>query len=136
MTKQIKPPFTLESATLKVQRGEDLWNGQNPEVIALAYTENSKWRNRNEFVQGRQEITALLSRKWQREQSYKLKKELFTYSNNRIAVHFQYEYHDHNGQWYRAYGNENWQFDDEGLMHTRDASINELLINENDRKFT
>ena len=136
MTQQIKPPFTLESATLKVQRAEDLWNEQNPETIALAYTENSQWRNRNEFVQGRENIAKLLTRKWQREHSYKLEKKLFTFSGNRIAVHFQYEYHDDNGQWFRAYGNENWQFDDEGLMHNRDASINELTIDENERKFT
>jgi len=136
MTQQIKPPFTLESATLKVQRAEDLWNGKNPETIALAYTENSQWRNRNEFVQGRENIAKLLTRKWQREHSYKLEKELFTFSGHRIAVHFQYEYHDDSGQWFRAYGNENWQFDDEGLMHNRDASINELTIDENERKFT
>jgi len=136
MTNQIKPPFTLESAKLKVKRAEDLWNGRDPAKIALAYTENSQWRNRNEFIQGREQIAQLLTRKWQRELNYKLEKELFTFSNDRIAVHFQYEYHDDSGQWFRAYGNENWQFDEEGLMHTRDASINEVTINEGDRKFT
>jgi len=136
MTNQIKPPFTLESAKLKVKRAEDLWNGRDPAKIALAYTENSQWRNRNEFIQGREQIAQLLTRKWQRELNYKLEKELFTFSNDRIAVHFQYEYHDDSGQWFRAYGNENWQFDEEGLMHTRDASINEVTINEGNRKFT
>ncbi len=136
MTKQIKPPFTLESATLKVKRAEDLWNGRNPNKIALAYSQDSQWRNRNEFVQGREQIAQLLTRKWQRELHYTLKKELFTFSNDRIAVHFQYEYHDDSGQWFRAYGNEHWQFDEEGLMHTRDASINELAIAEDDRKFS
>jgi len=135
MTNQIKPPFTLESATLKVKRAENLWNGRDPAKIALAYTENSQWRNRNEFIQGREQIAQLLTRKWRRELSYKLEKELFTFSNDRIAVHFQYEYHDDSGQWFRAYGNENWQFDEEGLMHTRDASINEMTIDESDRKF-
>jgi len=135
MTNQIKPPFTLESATLKVKRAENLWNGRDPAKIALAYTENSQWRNRNEFIQGREQIAQLLTRKWRRELSYKLEKELFTFSNDRIAVHFQYEYHDDSGQWFRAYGNENWQFDEGGLMHTRDASINEMTIDESDRKF-
>ena len=133
MTIPIKPPFTLESAKLKVQRAEDLWNNQQPEKIALAYTSDSSWRNRNEFIKGRNAIAQLLTRKWQRELDYTLRKELFTFADNRIAVHFQYEYHDDSGQWFRAYGNENWQFDDEGLMHTRDASINELAINENER---
>lgn len=135
MSKQIKPPFTLETATQKVQLAEDLWNGKNPESIAQAYTENSQWRNRSEFVQGRKDIAQLLTRKWQRELDYKLKKQLFTFSDNKIAVHFQYEYHDDSGQWFRAYGNEHWQFDDDGLMHTRDASINEVAIAENERKF-
>ncbi|NQY36559.1 MAG: nuclear transport factor 2 family protein [Alteromonadaceae bacterium] len=134
MTKQIKPPFTLETAKLKVQRAEDLWNDKNPEKVALAYTEDSQWRNRGEFVKGRENIAQLLTRKWERELDYKLKKELFTFSDNRIAVHFQYEYHDDSGQWFRAYGNEHWQFDEEGLMHTRDASINEIAIDESERK--
>ncbi len=135
MTAPIKPPFNLETAKQKVQRAEDLWNSKDPVQVSLAYTENSKWRNRNEFVQGREEIAQLLSRKWKRELDYKLKKELFTFSDNRIAVHFQYEYHDDSGQWFRAYGNEHWEFDAEGLMHTRDASINEQVIDETERKF-
>lgn len=134
MTTQLVPPFNLETATLKVQRGEDLWNSKDPKKIALAYTEDSQWRNRNEFVQGRNEIAQLLTRKWQRELDYRLKKELFTFSGNKIAVHFEYEYHDDNGQWFRAYGNEHWEFDKQGLMFNRDASINEKVINEEERK--
>lgn len=134
MNQQLKPPFSLETATLKVQRAEDLWNGKNPARISLAYTENSQWRNRSEFVEGREAITQLLTRKWQRELDYRLKKELFTFADNRIAVHFEYEYHDDSGQWFRAYGNENWDFDAEGLMQTRDASINEQRINESERR--
>jgi len=135
MTTQLVPPFNLETATLKVQRGEDLWNSKDPKKIALAYTEDSQWRNRNEFVQGRNEIAQLLTRKWRRELDYRLKKELFTFSGNKIAVHFEYEYHDDNGQWFRAYGNEHWEFDEQGLMFNRDASINEKVINEEERKF-
>jgi hypothetical protein len=134
MTKQIKPPFTLETAKMKVQRAEDLWNGKDPEKVALAYTENSTWRNRSEFVQGRASIAQFLSGKWQREIDYKLKKELFIFSDDRIAVDFQYEYRNESGQWFRAYGLEHWQFDEEGLMHTREASINELAIDESERK--
>ncbi|SFD04811.1 nuclear transport factor 2 family protein [Pseudoalteromonas denitrificans] len=135
MAKQIKPPFTLGSAKEKIQRAEDLWNGKNPEAIALAYTPECKWRNRNEFIQGRTAIAQLLKRKWNKELNYTLKKELFTFSDDKISVHFQYEYHDDNNQWYRAYGNENWHFDSEGLMQTRDASINEMPIKESDRLF-
>jgi uncharacterized protein len=134
MTKQLVPPFSLETATLKVQRAEDLWNSKDPKKIAMAYTEDSKWRNRNEFVQGRREIARLLTRKWQRELDYRLKKQLFTFSDNKIAVHFEYEYHDDSGQWYRAYGNEHWEFDEQGLMFNRDASINEKVIHEEERK--
>ncbi len=133
MTKQVKPPFTLETAKLKVQRAEDLWNNRNPEKVALAYTPNSSWRNRNEFVQGHEEIIQLLTKKWQRELDYKLKKELFIFSNDRIAVQFQYEYHDDNDQWFRAFGIEHWQFDEQGLMHTREASINEIAISKGSR---
>ena len=133
MSTAIKPPFTKASALEKVQRAEDLWNTRDAERIALAYTTDSNWRNRCEFVQGRNAITALLKRKWTRELDYKLKKELFTFSDNRIAVHFEYEYRDDSGQWFRAYGNENWQFDGEGLMHTRDASINEQAIDDSQR---
>ena len=134
MSLAIKPPFNLASATEKVQRAEDLWNGKNPKQIALAYTEKSEWRNRGEFVQGRQAIAQLLIRKWQRELNYRLKKELFSFNDNRIAVHFEYEYHDDSGQWFRAYGNENWDFDTEGLMQTRDASINETAIEISERR--
>jgi nuclear transport factor 2 (NTF2) superfamily protein len=134
MTKELIPPFNEETATLKVKRAEDLWNAKDPEKVALAYTENSRWRNRNEFVQGRKEIAQLLTRKWQRELDYKLQKQLFTFSDNKIAVHFEYEYHDDSGQWFRAYGNEHWQFDERGYMHTRDASINEKAIDELERK--
>ncbi len=133
MAIQLKPPFTLESATAKVQRGEDLWNGKNPEKVALAYTPDSVWRNRVDFVKGREDIAALLTRKWNRELDYKLKKELFTFSDNRIAVHFVYEYHDDSGQWFQAHGNEHWDFDKEGLMQTRDASINEMPISADQR---
>jgi nuclear transport factor 2 (NTF2) superfamily protein len=134
MTEQLKPPFSLETARQKVQRAEDLWNGKDPARIKLAYTENCEWRNRSEFVRGREAIAQLLTRKWQRELDYRLKKELFTYADNRIAVHFEYEYHDDSGQWFRAYGNENWDFDADGLMQTRDASINELAIDVSERR--
>ena len=133
MSTALKPPFTQQSALEKVQRAEDLWNTKDAERVALAYTPDSQWRNRSEFVQGRDAIAALLTRKWTRELDYKLKKELFTYAGNRIAVNFQYEYHDDSGQWFRAYGNEHWEFDDEGLMHTRAASINEQAIDESQR---
>ena len=133
MSTALKPPFTQQSALEKVQRAEDLWNTKDAERVALAYTPDSQWRNRSEFVQGRDAIARLLTRKWTRELDYKLKKELFTYAGNRIAVNFQYEYHDDNGQWFRAYGNEHWEFDDEGLMHTRAASINEQAIDVSQR---
>lgn len=134
MTTAIKPPFTLETALQKVQRAEDLWNGRDPQRVAQAYTVDSKWRNRSEFVQGRESIARLLARKWTRELDYRLRKELFTFADNRIAVHFEYEYHDDSGQWFRAHGNEHWEFDEEGLMHTRDASINEHPIEESQRR--
>ena len=133
MSTALKPPFTQQSALDKVQRAEDLWNTRDAERVALAYTPDSQWRNRSEFVQGREAIAELLTRKWTRELDYKLKKELFTYAGNRIAVNFQYEYHDDSGQWFRAYGNEHWEFDDAGLMHTRAASINEQAIDESQR---
>lgn len=133
MTAALKPPFTLETATAKVQRAEDLWNTKNPENVSLAYTPDSKWRNRAEFVQGREAIAKLLEGKWTRELDYKLRKELFTFAGNRIAVQFEYEYHDDSGQWFRAYGNEHWDFDNDGLMQTRDANINEMPIQENER---
>ena len=134
MTTALKPPFSLATALEKVQRAEDLWNTRDAQRISLAYTPDSQWRNRSEFIQGREQIARLLARKWTRELDYRLKKELFTYADNRIAVHFEYEYHYDSGQWFRAYGNENWEFDDEGLMHTRDASINEQAIDESQRR--
>ena len=136
MTIAIKPPFSLQTALEKVQRAEDLWNSKDPERVAQAYTVDSKWRNRSEFVLGRVSIAQLLTRKWTRELDYRLKKELFTFADNRIAVHFEYEYHDDSGQWFRAHGNEHWEFDDEGLMHTRDASINEHPIDESQRRLS
>ncbi|KAL9645282.1 hypothetical protein ABK040_002482 [Willaertia magna] len=130
----IKPPFTEESAKLKVQLAENLWNTKNPEKIAMAYTANCEWRNRGQFIKGREEIIKFLTEKYNKELDYKLKKELFSFYKNRISVHFQYEWHDREGQWYRSYGNENWDFDEEsGLMRKRDASINDVKINENDR---
>ena len=133
MTKQIKPPFNAKTAKQKVQLAEDLWNTRDPKKISLAYAEDSQWRNRNEFVEGREAIAQLLTRKWKRELGYKLKKNLFIFSDNRIADHFEYEYHDDSGQWFHAFGNEHWEFDEDGLMRTRDASINELAINSNER---
>lgn len=129
------PPFTLETALQKVQLAEDAWNSQDPERIAKAYTINTEWRNRTEFINGRDEVIAFLKRKWQKELHYKLKKELWGFRENRMAVRFEYEYQDVNGQWWRAYGNENWEFDANGLMQKRFASINDLAIEEKDRKF-
>ena len=129
------PPFTAESAATKVRAAEDGWNGRNPAKVALAYTPDSQWRNRAEFLTGRDEIEAFLTRKWARELDYRLIKELWTFAGNRIAVRFAYEWHDDAGNWSRAYGNENWEFDAEGLMRRRIASINELPIAESERKF-
>ena len=129
------PPFNEETALLKVQLAEDGWNSRNPERVALAYTEDSEWRNRTEFVNGRAAIIELLRRKWARELDYRLRKELWGFRGNRIAVRFEYEFHDVNGQWFRAYGNENWEFAANGLMQRRFASINDLPIAESDRKF-
>ena len=134
MSQSIKPPFTEESARAKVQAAEGLWNTRNPEKVALAYSEDTEWRNRGEFAHGRDEVRALLERKWQREHDYRLRKELFSFAGNRIAVHFQYEYRDDSGQYFRAYGNEHWTFADDGLMQRRDASINEITIEEEQRK--
>lgn len=128
------PPFNFETATQKVQLAEDAWNSQDPVRVSLAYTVNTEWRNRSEFVNGREEVVKFLSTKWQRELSYKLKKELWAFTENRIAVRFEYEYHDKDGQWFRAYGNENWEFDENGLMQRRFASINDLAIKEEDRR--
>ena len=129
------PPFTEETARQKVQLAEDAWNSRNPERVALAYTEDSEWRNRSEFVNGRAAIIELLRRKWARELDYRLRKELWAFTGNRIAVRFEYEFHDDTGQWHRAYGNENWEFAANGLMQRRFASINDVLISEADRKF-
>lgn len=128
------PPFTLETALQKVQLAEDAWNSQDPERISKAYTVNTEWRNRTEFINGRDEVVAFLKRKWQKELHYKLKKELWGFRENRMAVRFEYEYQDVNGQWWRAFGNENWEFDENGLMQKRYASINDLAIDEKDRK--
>jgi nuclear transport factor 2 (NTF2) superfamily protein len=129
------PPFTFETATQKVQLAEDAWNSQDPNRIALAYTIDTEWRNRSTFINGRDEVIKFLTEKWQKELNYKLKKELWAFTENRIAVRFEYEYHDHSRQWFRAYGNENWEFDENGLMKKRFASINDLAINEGDRSF-
>lgn len=129
------PPFSLESAQLKVRLAEDAWNTRDPETVALAYTADSKWRNRAEFINGRQEIVAFLKRKWSTELDYRLIKELWAYSGNRIAVRFAYEWHDDSGHWFRSYGNENWEFNEVGLMCVRYASINDLPIRESDRKY-
>ncbi len=128
------PPFTMETALQKVQLAEDAWNSQDPERIAKAYTINTEWRNRTEFINGREEVVAFLKRKWQKELHYKLKKELWGFRENRMAVRFEYEYQDQDGQWFRAYGNENWEFDENGLMQKRYASINDFAIDEKDRK--
>lgn len=135
MTRPPLPPFDRDSAALKVRLAEDAWNSRDPATVALAYTEDSVWRNRAEFVTGRAEIEALLRRKWTRELDYRLIKELWAFNGNRIAVRFAYECRDDSGHWFRAYGNENWEFDDHGLMRRRFASINDLPIAEADRKF-
>lgn len=129
------PPFTEETARQKVQAAEDAWNSRDPEHVALAYTEDTHWRNRAEFINGRQEVVEFLRRKWSRELDYRLKKELWGFRGNRMAVRFEYECHDDSGQWYCAYGNELWEFDDLGYMTFRYASINDLPIQEADRKF-
>lgn len=135
MSNPIVPPFTAETAAAKVRAAEDAWNSRDPARVALAYTPDSRWRNRAEFVNGRAEIEAFLVRKWTRELDYRLVKEVWAYGGNRIAVRFAYEFHDDSGQWFRAYGNENWQFNAEGLMELRLASINEHPIAQADRKF-
>lgn len=133
-TKPPLPPFTLETAKAKIQAAENAWNTRDPDRVALAYTEDSEWRNRHEFVNGRDEIREFLKRKWAKELDYRLRKELWCFMDNRIAVRFEYEYHDESGDWYRAYGNENWEFAENGLMMRRFASINDLAIQESDRK--
>lgn len=129
------PPFTAETAAMKVRGAEDAWNRRDPESVALAYSPDSRWRNRDEFVNGRAEIVAFLQRKWAKELEYRLIKELWAFEEDRIAVRFAYEWHDASGQWWRSYGNENWQFDAEGYMAVRHASINDLAISEADRLF-
>jgi nuclear transport factor 2 (NTF2) superfamily protein len=129
------PPFTRETAVTKVRAAEDAWNTHDPEQVSLAYTFNSRWRNRSEFPQGREQIVEFLTRKWQRELEYRLIKELWAFNGARIAVRFAYECHDVNGQWWRSYGNENWEFDENGLMRVRHASINDLAITESERLF-
>jgi uncharacterized protein len=129
------PPFSQETAVQKVRLAEDGWNTRDPAKVSLAYTVDSRWRNRAEFLQGREKIVAFLSKKWSRELDYRLIKELWAFHGNRIAVRFAYECHDDAGNWFRAYGNENWEFDEEGLMYARHASINDLVISEAERKF-
>ena len=129
------PPFTRETAAQKVRLAEDGWNSRDPHKVALAYTVDSRWRNRSEFLTGREEIIAFLTRKWNAELDYRLIKELWAFDRNRIAVRFAYEFHDAGGNWFRAYGNENWEFDEQGLMQTRHASINDLAIREHDRQY-
>jgi len=135
MSRPPLPPFTLETARQKVRLAEDGWNGRNPGQVALAYTADSVWRNRAEFLTGREEIVQFLTRKWARELEYRLIKELWSFHENRIAVRFAYEWHDDSGHWYRSYGNENWEFTADGLMARRIASINDLPITEAQRKY-
>ncbi|WP_411817442.1 nuclear transport factor 2 family protein [Hyphococcus sp. DH-69] len=134
MSIKLVPPFSEETARAKVQAAEDAWNTRDPEKISRAYTVDSEWRNRDTFLNGRSEIVQFLSGKWEKELDYKLKKELWAYTDNRIAVRFEYEWRDHSGQWFRSYGNENWEFDSEGLMKRRFASINDVKISENERR--
>ena len=134
MTQTIVPPFTEESALAKVQLAEDLWNSRDPERVALAYTEDSEWRNRSEMLKGREQIRAFLHRKWNRELDYRLKKTLWGFRENRMAVHFEYEWHDDSAQWFRSYGVELWEFDPAGLMRKRIASINDAPIVATDRR--
>lgn len=131
----LRPPFTLETAIAKVRAAEDAWNSREPERVSLAYTQDSVWRNRDQFLRGRQQIREFLTRKWERELDYRLTKSLWSFTDDRIAVRFQYEYHDAGGQWFRAYGNELWEFDAEGLMRRREASINDVAISEQERRF-
>ena len=132
--RQPLPPFTLETAKQKVQMAEDAWNSKDPERICLAYTIDTEWRNRTDFINGREAVKQFLKHKWEKELHYKLKKELWGFRGNRMAVRFEYEYQNADGQWFRAYGNENWEFDENGLMAKRYASINDLPIQETDRK--
>ena len=132
---KLVPPFTREIAMKKVRMAEDAWNSRDAQRVSMAYSENSHWRNRAEIFQGREAIREFLTRKWDKELDYRLTKEMWAFSERRIAVRFQYEWHDDTGQWYRAYGNENWEFDDDGLMRRREASINDKPITEEERRF-
>jgi len=131
----IRPPFTLETALAKVKAAQDAWNTRDPERVALAYTEDSQWRNRDEFLAGREEIKAFLQRKWAKELDYKLMKELWSFTDNRISVRFEYEWHNTENQWFRSHGNEQWEFDENGLMRRLEASINYVSIQEQDRRY-
>jgi nuclear transport factor 2 (NTF2) superfamily protein len=133
-TIRLVPPFTLETALQKVQLAENAWNTRDPEQVCLAYTIDTEWRNRTDFIHGREEVKAFLKKKWEKELDYKLKKELWGFRENRMAVRFEYEWHDADGQWYRSYGNEMWEFDENGLMRKRYASINDLPILSTQRK--
>ena len=135
MSIPLRPPFTEETARAKVQAAQDAWNTRDPERVALGYTEDSRWRNRDEFFQGREAIKAFLQRKWARELDYRLMKELWAFTGNRISVRFEYEWHDEAGRWFRSHGNEQWEFDEDGLMRRRDASINDVPIAESDRRY-
>lgn len=135
MSTPLVPPFTLETARAKVRAAEDAWNSRDPDRVKLAYTEDTVWRNRSEFPVGREQVRAFLVRKWAKELDYRLVKELWAFAGNRIAVRFQYEWHDAAGNWFRSYGNELWEFDDRGLMRRREASINDVPIRAEDRKF-
>ena len=135
MSRPPLPPFTPETAAQKVRLAEDAWNSRDPARVALAYTPDSRWRNRSEFLQGREAIEAFLTRKWSKELDYRLIKEVWTFRDNRIAVRFAYEWRDDSGSWFRSYGNENWEFDEQGLMRLRIASINDLPINDSERKY-
>lgn len=129
------PPFSYDDAVQKVRKAEDAWNTRDPEKVSMAYTADTRWRNRSEFLNGREEVRAFLTRKWAKENGYRLIKEIWVHGTDRIAVRFAYEWHDEQGQWYRAYGNENWQFAENGLMQTRHASINDVPIDEDERLF-
>ena len=135
MPTDIRPPFTQETALAKVQAAEDAWNSRDPERVARAYSEGSQWRNRDEFLTGREAVTKFLRRKWAKELDYRLMKELWAFTDNRISVRFEYEWRDESGQWYRTHGNEHWEFDDNGLMKRRDMSANDIPINESDRRY-
>ncbi|MGH2665609.1 DUF1348 family protein [Flavobacterium sp.] len=128
------PPFTMETALQKVKIAEEAWNTKNPEAVALAYTVDTQWRNRTQFINGREEVVTFLTEKWKKELNYKLKKELWGFRENRMAVQFEYEWQNHTGQWFRSYGNELWEFDEDGYMRKRMASINDLPIEEKDRR--